>query len=263
MNTHYLFDFDGTLVDSMPTFVSAMLRVLDENHISYDETVIKTITPLGLNGTAEYYIHHLGLPMQKDALISLMKEYMLHAYYYTIPAKANVEAVLKQLKARGASLNVLTASPHITLDACLKRLGLWELFDNIWSCDDFNTTKADPEIYVQAAKRMHTTVDKVLFLDDNIEADKTAKKAGMIVCGVYDESSKDYIEQTKAATDYYIFDFEELLDIAHSTFLAMPICVDTGEAAGVAATISPKENCRLENVDVEKTETSSVCNKQA
>lgn len=43
----YLFDFDGTLVDSMPSFVSTMLRILDENGISYGEDIIKTITPLG------------------------------------------------------------------------------------------------------------------------------------------------------------------------------------------------------------------------
>ena len=40
--------------------------------------------------------------------------------------------------------------------------------------------------------------------------------------------------------------------IAHSNFRAMPICVGTGEAAGVAAIISVKENCSLENVDVKK-----------
>ena len=32
----------------------------------------------------------------------------------------------------------------------------------------------------------------------------------------------------------------------------MPICVGTGEAAGVAAMISVKENCGLEDVDVNK-----------
>ena len=121
--------------------------------------------------------------------------------------------MLRELKENGASLNVLTASPHITLDACLKRLGLWELFDNVWSCDDFNTTKADPQIYVRAAKKMNTTADKVLFLDDNLNADLTAKTAGMQVCGVYDESSKDYVEQMKAANDYYIYDFQELLHL--------------------------------------------------
>ena len=199
----YLFDFDGTLVDSMPTFVAAMLRILDENNISYDENIVKTITPLGLNGTAEYYINNLGLKMRKDELISLMGKYMLDAYIHTIPAKPNVISVLKELKRRGVSLNVLTASPHITLDACLKRLGMWELFDNIWSCDDFNTTKADPQIYIKAAERMQTSVESVLFLDDNLNADLTAKSAGMQVCGVYDESSKDYTQQIKSATDFY------------------------------------------------------------
>ena len=213
MNNCYLFDFDGTLVDSMPTFVSVMLRILDENKIAYQSDIIRVITPLGLNGTAEYFINNLGLPMSKEQLMSIMKEYMLDAYVHTIPAKQNVPEVLKLLKARGASLNVLTASPHITLDACLKRLNLWELFDNVWSCDDFNTTKANPQIYVQAAKRLNRTVDEVLFLDDNLNADLTAKTAGMQVCGVYDESSKDYVEQMKAAADYYIYDFNELLHL--------------------------------------------------
>ena len=66
MNICYLFDFDGTLVDSMPTFVSAMLRILDESRIHYDNGIIKIITPLGLNGTAEYYINQLGVKMSKE-----------------------------------------------------------------------------------------------------------------------------------------------------------------------------------------------------
>ena len=209
---YYLFDFDGTLVDSMPTFCSCMLRILDENHIVYPKDITKTITPLGLNGTAEYFINNLGLHMGKEPLMLLMKEYMLDAYVHTIPAKANVISVLTELNQQGASLNVLTASPHLTLDACLKRLGMWDFFDNIWSCDDFETTKANPNIYVRAAEKMGTSVENVLFLDDNLHADTVAKSAGMQVCGVYDDSSKDMVEQIKAATDYYIFDFKELLD---------------------------------------------------
>ena len=211
MKKCYLFDFDGTLVDSMPTFVSAMLRILDENGVSYGDDLVKIITPLGLNGTAEYYLNNLGLQMTKEKLVGLMKAYMLDAFFYTIPAKANVISVLKELKSRGASLNVLTASPHITLDACLKRLELWDLFDNVWSCDDFNTTKADPNIYINAAKRLGKSMEDVLFLDDNLNADTTAKEAGMVVCGVYDASSAEYEEQIKNATDYYIHNFEELL----------------------------------------------------
>lgn len=213
MKISYLFDFDGTLVDSMPTFISSMLRILDENGIKYGDDIIKIITPLGVSGTADYFIDKMGLKLSKEETIVLMKEYMMDAYFNTIPAKSNVPKVLRELKEKGASLNVLTASPHITLDACLKRLGLWDLFQNVWSCDDFDTTKADPEIYKMAADKMGTTVDKVLFLDDNLNADATAKSAGMLVCGVYDDSSKDCIEEMKAANDFYIYDFKELLDL--------------------------------------------------
>ena len=142
-----------------------------------------------------------------------MQDNIIEEYFYRIPAKNNVISTLKQLKEQGASLNVLTASPHITLDACLKRLGIFDLFDNVWSCDDFSTTKADPEIYKAVAKKLGVLVEDVLFLDDNYNADKTASLAGMKVCGVFDQSSKDYVDEIKSVCDYYIFDFKELLSI--------------------------------------------------
>lgn len=208
----YLFDFDGTLVDSMPTYISSMIRILDENNVDYENDIVKTITPLGILGTAEYFIK-LGVKKTREEIIASMKEYMAEEYFYRIPAKKNVISVLNQLKNRGDSLNVLTASPHITLDACLKRLGIYDMFDNVWSCDDFKTTKANPEIYKAVARKLCKNVDEILFLDDNYNADKTAKEAGMKVCGVYDKSSDEYTEDIKNIADFYIYDFSQLPDL--------------------------------------------------
>ena len=210
MNT-YLFDFDGTLVDSMPTYGSCMLRILDDCGIPYEKDLLKIITPLGCLGTVKYYRENLGVTLSQDELLEMMYKYMFEEYAYNIPAKENVISVLKQLKEQGASLNVLTASPHITLDPCLKRLGLWDLFDNVWSCNDFNTTKSDPEIYRMAADRIGQPVEEIIFLDDNYNADLTAKQTGMIVYGVYDDTSREYVEEIKSITDQYIYDFKELL----------------------------------------------------
>ena len=149
----YLFDFDGTLVDSMPTYVSVMLRILDENNVPYGDDIVKIITPLGYTGTAKYFIG-MGLDLPLDEIVGRMGRYAIEEYTHNVPAKAHVVDVLRQLKARGDSLHVLTASPHLTLDPCLKRLGIFDLFDNVWSCDDFGTTKADPEIYRMAAQRI-------------------------------------------------------------------------------------------------------------
>jgi len=35
----------------------------------------------------------------------------------------------------------------------------------------------------------------------------------MKVCGVYDSSSEDYIYDIKIVSDYYIYDFQELLEL--------------------------------------------------
>ena len=185
-----------------------LLQALTSN----SEDFVKIITPLGYGGTADYFIS-LGLDMPKEKILSLMNEYAYPDNLQSIPAKEGVEKTLKKLKERGAKLCVLTASPHSVLDVCLKRLGLFDLFDNVWSCDDFGTSKADPQIYILAAERMGERAEDVLFLDDNLGADKTAVSAGMKVCGVYDESSKDYEKEIRAATHFYIRNFKELLEI--------------------------------------------------
>lgn len=212
MKKTFLFDFDGTLVDSMPTYVSSALKVLDDEGIAYGEDIVKIITPLGFKGAAEYFINTYDLPMTVDEVVEKMRDGMLYAYTHEIDAKRTVIDTLYKLKERGFDLNVLTASPHITLDACLKRLGIYDLFTNVWSCEDFGTTKADTQIYVDCAKRLGVNVSNVIFLDDNYDADSTAKRAGATVIGVYDEYSSDYIEDMKELCDGFIYSFEELLN---------------------------------------------------
>ena len=209
-NKFYLFDFDGTLVDSMPAFCAMVIKILDENGVYYPSNVVKIVTPLGGLKTAEYF-SSLGV---KDSISDIMKkmvDYCKSDYENTIPLKYGVYETLVALKNRGDSLNVLTASPHSCLDVCLKRLGVYDLFDNVWSCDDFNTSKSNPDIYKQVAKVLNCNVNQVIFVDDNVNAVKTAKSAGMISYGIYDDSSSLFIDEMKEISDKYLNDFTDLL----------------------------------------------------
>jgi len=208
----FLFDFDGTLVDSMPTWSGKMLHVLQSLQLPYPPDIIKTLTPLGDRGSAEYFIRTYNLQLTVPELIARMDDYARIHYEQHIPAKDTVPETLQALRRKGCSLNVLTASPHRMLDPCLRRLGLYELFDHVWSCDDFARTKAEPEIYREAAAQLGLRCEQCVFADDNINALRTAKCAGMAVIGVYDDSSADDASRIRALSDAYIGRFSELLD---------------------------------------------------
>ena len=105
----------------------------------------------------------------------------------------------------------MTASPQLLTDICTKRLGVYDLFENVWSIEAFGLSKADEEIYLEAAKRLGVSPEECIMADDNLKVLKTAKKVGMATVGVYDDSSKDVMEEMRQVADKYVIDFAELV----------------------------------------------------
>ena len=205
-----IFDFDGTLVDSMQGWADFIFDHLDNLHISYPDDIIKIVSPLGTRGAANYLID-LGVDSTMDDLLELMDSFALDEYTYRVPAKAHVIDKLKELKNAGYSLNILTACNHNLLDPCLKRLGIYDAFDNIWSCEeDLSMSKKEVELYTLVSKKLDSVCENCVFFDDNIGALTTAKESGMITVGVFDATSDDLIDEIKSITDKYIYDFSEL-----------------------------------------------------
>ena len=209
-----VFDFDGTLVDSMPTWGGKMLRILREESVSYPDNIIEIITPLGDAGTARYFRKTFGVQASIEDLLSRMDAYALPKYRGEIPEKEGVSDTLRALKARGHRLFVLTASPHRMLDPCLSRLGLTPLFDGVFSCDDFSTTKADPGIYDALCAHIGSKKENLVFFDDNLGACETAIKAGVTTVGVYDESGKPAFERLRAIAAATVNALPEVLHLS-------------------------------------------------
>ena len=205
-----LFDFDGVLVDSMPYWGRKVLNILDFHHVEYPADIIKVLATKGDLGTALYFREEFGIPMSVEEILRKMDEYALPKYRDEIPAKESVVCRLQNWHEQGYRLSVLTASPHKMLDPCLKRLGVFDLFEHAWSTDDFGLPKTDPEIYRQAALRLGARVEEIAFFDDNVNAVRTAAAAGMFTVGVFDPSGEEYAEQIKAIADLYVRSFAEL-----------------------------------------------------
>lgn len=209
MNTKaYIFDMDGTLIDSVYALDQSTRAFLDPLGIDYPDNIVEIITPLGYTGAAEY-IQSLGVDMSVDTLTALMKEGMIKEYVESIPAKPFAIEVLKKLHSEGHKMCILSASPQFLIDPCVKRLGIDKYFDFIWSTDDLGLKKSDEKIYTEAAKLLGFDVDECVFVDDNLTNIKTAKAAGMQTIAVYDLTSAGSADEMKKVADRYIYSFEE------------------------------------------------------
>jgi len=209
----YIFDFDGTLVDSMPYVAIGVKKFLADRGVSYPENIMEIVTPLGYPASAAYYNEHFGLSVTGDEYLDELQEYLYPRYQTEIPLKAGVYDYLKALKARGAKLTILTASPIRFVEPCFERLGILDCFSHLWCCSDFGITKSEPEIYLEAAKRLSVTPKDIAFFDDSFHSLAAAKKAGLYTVGIYDEVAKAFTDDVKATADVYHETFLTVKDI--------------------------------------------------
>ncbi len=211
MKKAYIFDLDGTLVDSMGYFAEGMVKILKEDGIEYPEDIINIVTPLGLIKSAEYFME-LGVKGTREEIIARMGENMIELYTYYVKTKPYVKEYLEMLKSEGKRLFVLTASPHVTVDVCLKNNGVYDLFEEVWSTDDFpGLTKTGTELFYKVAEKIGCNMDEVEYFDDNITALINAGKAGFETVGVYDEHYDVPSDEVRAVSFKYIKSFAELV----------------------------------------------------
>ena len=97
--------------------------------------------------------------MQKEVEISQNKVYNLPDF--TIIEYQEYFLAVAVNFARGLVLTNRLQLDILNMLQKKKSIGeIFELFDNVWSCEDFGTTKADPRIYEMAAERMGKTPEE-------------------------------------------------------------------------------------------------------
>ena len=210
MRKIYVFDLDGTLVDSMPYFTKGILSILDDAGIPYEPELINVVTPLGYTKSAELYVT-MGVKDDVPTIVKNIEKKLVREYSENVKLKAGVGEYLRRLHSQGARLFVLTASPHIVTDVCLKNNGVYGLFERVWSVEDFGMSKSDVTIFYKVADTIGCDVSEVNYFDDNLTAVTNSKRAGYFVYGIKDSQTKADTEKIMELSDRFVESFEDLL----------------------------------------------------
>ena len=207
-----IFDMDGTLLDSMPTWRELGPTFLKEEGIPTTPEQEKLLRTLSDHQVIPYLREKCGLPWSEQEVVDQIVERMETFYSTAVRPKPGVEKFLSILKMEGVWMYVATATHRRLTEKALKTAGIDHYFRGIVTSADAGGHKSESaEIYEMAMRRMQSNKQDTVVFEDVLYAIRTAKAAGFRVAGVYDSMSEADQPEIQRLSDYYIRSYEELV----------------------------------------------------
>jgi HAD superfamily hydrolase (TIGR01509 family) len=201
----YLFDIDGTLLDSAEDICGAVQQVLDT-------TDCKPVTFEFLKGFiglhlielfADLFPHYT--PEQIDALIRMYRTNYLargHTRTRVYPGVAEGLAVL------GGRKSTATTKGSPTTRAVLEQFGLLQHFEHVQGTDGF-PCKPAPDVIFTALQALGAKPEDCLFVGDSPADMEAGRRAGVKTCAVRYGYGKPE-ELARWSPDFWVEDLREL-----------------------------------------------------
>lgn len=186
----FIFDMDGTLLDSMEFWQNLGRQYLESKGKAPENNLEKIIESMTLKESASYFKTKYSLEEDVETIIKQVLDFIEDKYLNEIPLKKGVKDFLIKAHSNGYKMCILTTSEKSQAIGALKRTGVLDLFDAIYTDRDFDLSKKNPQIYIKTCEKMGESPSDTVVFEDALYAVESAKKAQCTVIGVYDEYSK-------------------------------------------------------------------------
>jgi HAD superfamily hydrolase (TIGR01509 family) len=177
----YLFDCDGTIVDSMPLHYVAWKKTLDECGCAFPEDVFYAWGGMPAAEIVATLSAQQGLALNPDE-VAHRKEQL---YYEMLPQLQAVPEVLEQITHNFAlgeariPMAVVSGGTHDSVTRSLTILGILDRFDTLVCAGDYTHSKPDPEPFLIGAQRLGIAPKDCLVFEDTDMGIQSATAAGM------------------------------------------------------------------------------------
>ena len=207
-----IFDLDGTLIDSMWLWKSIDIEYLKRYNIELPHTLQDEIEGMSFTETALYFKERFNLDEDIDEIKSVWNEMAWEYYMNKVTLKDDVVHLLTYLKENNIKLGIATSNSKELVSVIVKRFNLHEFFDTVRTSCEVDKGKPAPDIYLKVAEDLEVDPINCIVFEDVLNGIHGGKNAGMRVCGIYDDFSKHVSDKIKAAADYYIEGYHEIVE---------------------------------------------------
>ena len=212
MIKNYIFDFDGTLMDTAPVILATMRATFEELGLP-ERTEEECRATIGLRLEE---IPKALFPERSDIGSIYAETYRRLFPLYNKPGVArpfpNVIETIKKLHADGHGLAIASSRSHKSLEEFVQGMGLEEAFQILIAGDDVQHGKPSPEPVLTILEKMNWKAEETLVIGDAAVDILMGKAASCQTCAVtYGNGTLTELES--AAPDFLIDNLTELLKI--------------------------------------------------
>ncbi len=180
-----IFDLDGTLVDSKLDLAHSVNAA--RAHFGLPPLDLETVGQYVGNGAPTLIRRAMGPEATEDdlkrALEYFLDHYRDHSLDHTRPYPG-IPELLEALHQKGVRMAVLTNKPVRVSGRIIEGLGLGKYFDRIYGGNSFDQKKPHPVGVDTLLNELGVARERAMFVGDSSVDVRTARNAGIKVCGV-------------------------------------------------------------------------------
>ena len=204
-----IFDFDGTLFDSMHIWKTTGETYLRSVGKEPKNDLQKVLNSMSLLQSAEYLKEHYNIPLSVKEIMRGINLTVENFYFHTVEPKQGVIKWLEELAEKKIKMCIATATDRYQVESALTRCGMRRYFTEIFTCTEVVRGKDEPLIFRKALEHLGTDRNSTAVVEDAFYALRTAKSDGFMTVAVYDYYERRQ-KQIRSMADVYLSDYNNL-----------------------------------------------------
>ncbi|WBA13786.1 HAD family hydrolase [Salinivibrio proteolyticus] len=200
----YLFDMDGTLVNSEPLKGRALARACLDYGVQVDNNIYKDVMGESWQVVTGHFFAHANILPDLTEFNGYFRSHYEKMLNNELELNVGAKVYIDQLKNAGKKCGVVSSAATWMVENILSSLQLENAFDLVITQEHVTKHKPDPEAYTLALTKLNVSPEQTIVFEDSTAGIRAGKSSGCDVIAVkHDFNGKnDLSDAIKAISTY-------------------------------------------------------------